>query len=121
MTTKEAECLIMVFETKCAGAIAMRKVDIVKYLRRPAGTVDPVDGSNKVNVGVLLQLLRSGARLTGVISTHARDQFNHAHRQDGLSFNNKAPVQNFADLLDQLRQSRGDVAIEHTKTRVYGA
>jgi len=87
-----------------------REISGLKYLRvqvEPKG--DENGNQGRVNIRIPLNLLRAGAKLTGVLPEHAREKINAALREKGLEID-VASLE--GEKLEELLRSLSDMDIE---------
>ena len=93
-----------------------------KYLRVMVRAAENHSGQGpaQVNVRVPMQLLRSGVRLTSLISVQARDQLNQAMREHGVNFDlAQLKPENLEELIEQLNDLSVDVNQKDTQVRIF--
>ncbi len=91
-----------------------------KYLRVMVHDESRNDSPTEVNVRIPMQLLRAGVRLASLIPIQAREQVNHALREQGIQIDlTQIKPENLEELVDQLSELTVDVDDKHSKVRVF--
>jgi hypothetical protein len=91
-----------------------------KYLRVMVHDESRNDSPTEVNVRIPMQLLRAGVRLASLIPVQARDQVNHALREQGMQIDlTQIKPENLEELVDQLSELTVDVDDKHSRVRVF--
>lgn len=78
-----------------------------------------VDGDEKVDIKLPMQLLRSGLKLSKLLPGHARARVDAALQEKGISFNMDNLNENVDELLDSLSEFSIDVDDKGESVRIF--